>query len=169
MKNWMIMLFLLFAPSVFAELTPEDILTISGIVEKSENRMQAYIDKSEERMQAYIDKSEERMQASIDNSGKQTRGYIDTKLTGTEGKLTGKIDGLEGRMDGTDRNITLVVALVVGVMALIVLAVGIPQLILISRQRNQNIMEKKLETMENEMQQIRKELALLLEDRVVKS
>lgn len=42
-KNWMIMLFLLFAPSGFAELTPEDILTISGIVEKSENRMRAYI------------------------------------------------------------------------------------------------------------------------------
>ena len=140
------MLFLLFAPSGFAELTPEDILTISGIVEKSENRMRAYIDKSE----------------------KQTREYIDTKLDGIEYKLTGKIAGLEGRMDGTDRNLTRVVALVVGVMALIMLAVGIPQLILVSRERNQNTMQKELEAMQTEMQHIRKELALLLEDRAVK-
>lgn len=139
MKNWIIVLFLLLTPSVFAELTPEDILTISGIVEKSENRMREYIDKSE----------------------KQRREYIDTKLDGIEGKLT-------GRMDGTDRNITLVVALVVGLMALIVLAIGIPQLILVSRQRNQNTMEKKLETMESEMQQLRKELEFLLQDRIVK-
>ena len=140
------MLFLLFAPSGFAELTPEDILTISGIVEKSENRMRAYIDESE----------------------KQTREYIDTKLDGIEYKLTGKIAGLEGRMDGTDRSLTLVVALVVGVMALIVLAVGIPQLILVSRERNQNTMQKEFEAMQTEMQHIRKELALLLEDRAVK-
>lgn len=138
-KNWIIMLFLLLAPSVFAELTQEDTLTISGIVEKSENRMREYIDKSE----------------------KQTREYIDTKLDGIEGKLI-------GRIDGTDRNITLVVALVVGLMALIVLAIGIPQLILVSKQRNQSAMEKKLETMENEMQQLRKELELLLQDRIVK-
>ena len=156
-KNWIIMLFLLFAPSVFAELTPEDILTISGIVEKSENRMRAYIDKSEERMREYIDKSE-----------KQTREYIDTKLASLEYKLTGKIQGLEGRMDGTDRNLTLVVALVVGVMASIVLAIGIPQFLLTSRQRNQSAMEKRLETMENEMQQLRKELIPLLEDRIAK-
>ena len=145
-KNWMIILFLLFTPSGFAELTPEDILTISGIVEKSENRMRAYIDKSE----------------------KQTREYIDTKLDGIEYKLTGKIAGLEGRMDGTDRSLTLVVALVVGVMALIVLAVGIPQLILVSRERNQNTMQKEFEAMQTEMQHIRKELALLLEARAVK-
>ena len=145
-KNWMIILFLLFTPSGFAELTPEDILTISGIVEKSENRMRAYIDKSE----------------------KQTREYIDTKLDGIEYKLTGKIAGLEGRMDGTDRNLTRVVALVVGVMALIMLAVGIPQLILVSRERNQNTMQKEFEAMQTEMQHIRKELALLLEARAVK-
>ena len=145
-KNWMIIFFLLFTPSGFAELTPEDILTISGIVEKSENRMRAYIDESE----------------------KQTREYIDTKLDGIEYKLTGKIAGLEGRMDGTDRNLTRVVALVVGVMALIMLAVGIPQLILVSRERNQNTMQKEFEAMQTEMQHIRKELALLLEDRAVK-
>ena len=146
MKNSIIVLFFLLTPLVFAELTPEDILTISGIVEKSENRMRAHIDQSEERMLE----------------------YIDTKLDGIEGKLIGKIQGLEGRMDGTDRNLTLVVALVVGAMALIVLAVGIPQLILVSKQGNENTMEKKLETMENEMQQLRKELEFLLQDRIVK-
>lgn len=143
MKNWIIVICLLFTSSAFAELTPEDILTISDIVEKSEERMRAYIDKSE----------------------KQTREYVDTKLESLEHKLDGRIGRLEGRLNGTDRNITIVVALVVGVMALIVLAVGIPQLILVSRQNNQNAMQKELEAMRAEMQQLRKELALLLQDR----
>ena len=83
-------------------------------------------------MREYIDESEKPTREYIDKSEKQTREYIDTQLVGIEGKLTGKIEGLEGRINGTDRNITLVVTLVVGVMALIVLAVGIPQLILAS-------------------------------------
>ncbi len=154
MKNWIIVICLLFTSSAFAELTPEDILAISDIVEKSEERMRAYIDKSEERMRAYIDKSE-----------KQTREYVDTKLESLEHKLDGRIGRLEGRLNGTDRNITIVVALVVGVMALIVLAVGIPQLILVSRQNNQNTMKKELAAMRAEMQQFRKEIALRLQDR----
>ena len=126
MKNWIIVICLLFTSSAFAELTPKDILTISDIVEKSENRMRAYIDKSEKQTREYIDKSEERMRAYIDKSEKQTREYIDTKLQSLEHQLGGRIGRLEGRLNGTDRNITIVVALVVGVMALIVLAVGIP-------------------------------------------
>ena len=153
MKNLIIVICLLLTSSAFAELTPEDILTISDIVEKSEERMRAYIDKSEERMRAYIDKSE-----------KQTREYVDAKLESLEHKLDGRIGRLEGRLNGTDRNITIVVALVVGVMALIVLAVGIPQLILVSRQRNQHAMEKRLDEMQDEMKQFRKEVALLLEE-----
>ena len=142
MKNLIIVICLLLTSSAFAELTPEDILTISNIVEKSEERMRAYIDKSE----------------------KQTREYVDAKLESLEHKLDGRIGRLEGRLNGTDRNITIVVALVVGVMALIVLAVGIPQLILVSRQRNQHAMEKKLDEMQDEMKQFRKEVALLLEE-----
>ena len=143
MKNLIIVICFFLTSSAFAELTPEDILTISNIVEKSEERMRAYIDKSE----------------------KQTREYVDAKLESLEHKLDGRIGRLEGRLNGTDRNITIVVALVVGVMALIVLAVGIPQLILVSRQRNQHAMEKRIDEMQDEIQQFRKELALLLQDR----
>ncbi len=139
MKNLIIVICFLLTSSAFAELTPEDILTISNIVEKSEERLRTYID------------------TTIIASEKRTREYIDIKLDGTEGKLT-------ARMDGTDRNITLIVTLLVGVMALIVLAVGIPQLILVSRQRNQHAMEKRLNEMQDEMKQFRKEVALLLEE-----
>ena len=104
------------------------------------------------------------MRAYIDKSEKQTREYVDAKLESLEHKLDGRIGRLEGRLNGTDRNITIVVALVVGVMALIVLAVGIPQLILVSRQRNQHAMEKRLDEMQDEMKQFRKEVALLLEE-----
>ena len=135
MKNWIVIILLLFTSSAFAELTPKDIQTITDIVEKSEKR---------------------------------TREYIDTKLEVLDHKFTGRIDGLEGKIEATDKNITLVVILLVGLMALIVLAVGIPQLLLISRQRGQNAMQKELEAMQTEMQQLRQEIAPLLKDRIVK-
>ena len=135
MKNWIVIILLLFTSSAFAELTPKDIQTITDIVEKSEKR---------------------------------TREYIDTKLEALDHKFIGKIDGLEGKIEATDKNITLVVTLLVGLMALIVLAVGIPQPLLISRQRSQNAMQKELEAMQTEMQQLRQEIAPLLKDRIVK-
>ena len=128
MKNWIVIILLLFTSSAFAELTPKDIQTITDIVEKSEKR---------------------------------TREYIDTKLEALDHKFT-------SRIEATDKNITLVAPLLVGLMALIVLAVGIPQLLLISRQRSQNEMQKELEAMQTEMQQLREAVAPLLKDRIVK-
>ena len=146
MKNLIIVICLLFTSSAFAELTPTDVQTISNIVEKA-----------------------------VSASEKRTREYIDLKLEGLESRLTSKMDSVESRMDSVEsrmdsveRNITLIVALVVGLMVLVVLAVGIPQLILISKQNNQNVMQKELEAVQAEMQQLRNELALLLQDQIVK-
>ena len=139
MKNLIIVICFLFTSSAFAELTPADVQTISNIVEKA-----------------------------VSASEKRTREYIDLKLEGLESRLTSKMDSVESRMDSVERNITLIVALVVGLMVLVVLAVGIPQLILISKQNNQNVMQKELEAVQAEMQQLRNELALLLQDQIVK-
>ena len=139
MKNLIIVICLLFTSSAFAELTPTDVQTISNIVEKA-----------------------------VSASEKRTREYIDLKLEGLESRLTSKMDSVESRMDSVERNITLIVALVVGLMVLVVLAAGIPQLILISKQNNQNVMQKELEAVQAEMQQLRNELALLLQDQIVK-
>ena len=146
MKNWIVIILLLFTSSAFAELTPRDIQTITDIVEKSEKRTREYIDTKLE---------------ALDH---KFTGRID----GLEYKFTGRIDGLEGKMDAIDKNITLVATLLVGFMALIVLAVGIPQLLLISRQGSQNAMQKELEAMQTEMQQLREAVAPLLQDRIVK-
>ena len=154
MKNLIIVICLLFTSSAFAELTPADVQTISNIVEKA-------VSASEKRTREYID-------TAITQSEKRTREYIDLKLEGLESRLTSKMDSVESRMDSVERNITLIVALVVGLMVLVVLAVGIPQLILISKQNNQNVMQKELEAVQAEMQQLRNELALLLQDQIVK-
>ena len=139
MKNWMIVMLLLFTSSAFAELTPKDIQTITGIVEKSEARTREYINASE----------------------KRTREYIDTKVEALDHKFTSSIEA-------TDRSITLIVALLIGLIALIVLAIGRPQLILFLKQRSQNAMQKELEAMQTEMQQLREAIAPLLQDRIVK-
>ena len=146
MKNWIVIVLLLFTSSAFAELTPKDIQTITDIIEKSEKRTREYIDT---KLEAFEHKFTSRMD-SLDH------------------KLTGRIEALEGKVDATDKNITLIMSLLVGLMALIVLAVGIPQLLLIFRQRSQNAMQKELEATQTELQQLREAIAPLLKDRIVK-
>ena len=157
MKNLVIVICLLFTPSAFAELTPADVQTISNIVEKA-------VSASEKRTREYIDLKLEGLESRF--TGKITT--LENRLTTLENRLTtleGKIADLPGRIEGVDRNMNLLVILVTALIALIVLAIGIPQLILVSRQRNQNEMQKGLEAMQIEMQELRKELAPLLQDR----
>ena len=164
MKNLVIVICLLFTPSAFAELTPADVQTISNIVEKA-------VSASEKRTREYIDLKLEGLESRF--TGKITTlenrlTTLENRLTTLENRLTtleGKIADLLGRIEGVDRNMNLLVILVTALIALLVLAIGIPQLILVARQRNQNEMQKGLEAMQIEMQELRKELAPLLQDR----
>ena len=110
-------MFFLFTSSAFAELTPEDIQTISDIVEKA-------VTASEKRTREYMDLKLEVLEGKITTlEGKITT--LESKITTLEGRLTtleGKIVDLPGRIDGVDRNINLLVILGTALIALIVLA-----------------------------------------------
>ena len=122
-------LFLLTSPA-FSELTKEDIRSII----KEEN-------------------------ATLE---KRMKEYIDLKIDGVEKSLNTKIDATHARIDELDeklseriRDIWLVV---LGLIALIVATVAIPQLIIAYKERGQQEMERRQQEMQSQIQQLNEKL-----------
>ena len=111
MKNLVFIgILLMFTTPAFSELSDSDIQRIREIVKIEVLNM-------EQRLQA-------KMLAAIEASEKRMVEYYDMKST-----------SLDARLTNLDKRIDLLASLLIGIMALIVLAVGAPQLILAYRQR----------------------------------
>ena len=117
--------FVMVAPA-FSELTPEDLDKIRLIIKEE-------ISEAEARMRTEIAKSEARM-----------KEYIDIK-----------IEGVETKIEGVDKRLNLVVGFVSGLIVLIVVTVGIPQIIMSWRGRKDNALERKVEELTREMETLK--------------
>lgn len=124
-------LLLLLMHPAFAQLKPEDILIIREEVTK-------------------IVKTE--------NGARETRmrEYVDLKFDVQDTKF----DVQDTKFEGLSRQLTMVVILVIGLIALIVVAIGIPQIIIARKQRGQ-------ETLEAEIRTLREKVELLEQTRLI--
>ena len=118
---------LLFVQPAFAELTPEDIKIISDIV-KSENAI------LEKRLREYVDLKFE---------------ILDTKFTTKLSELDTKFTT---KFEDTSKRQTLILILVTSLIALIVVAIGIPQIIIALKQRNQAALEAEIKTLREKVE-----------------
>lgn len=114
-------------------------LTLPAFSELSESDLQ----RIREIVKVEVNESEKRIRAeiktSIDESEKRMKEYIDTKL------------------EGFDDRVNLISAFLVAIMALIVVAIGLPQVIIAIKQRNQ-------EELRVEIKQLREEIELLKQE-----
>ena len=120
----------LIAPMTFAELTKEDIRVIEAIVLKSENRLQA-----------------------------QLREYIDLRFATQEAKIAGKFATVDeqfakvdDRFTELDKRLQLLVGFVFALVAIITVAIGIPQFIMIFRDRKYGDLQKEMDRLRQEME-----------------
>ena len=114
MKTIFVVLILFWAinlPST-GELTVQDLDKIRSIVDASEQDVKEEIAGSEKRTREYIAGSEKRTREYIAGSEKQTREYIDLKVNSVE------------------KQIILLTNFVYALIALIVVAIGIPQILI---------------------------------------
>ena len=104
------------------------------------------------------------VKAENDALEKRLREYVDLKFEVLDTKFTTKFEKLDTKFttkfDGLSRLQTIVVILVTGLMALIVVAIGIPQIILARKQRGQ-------ETLEAEIKTLREKVELLEQTRLI--
>ena len=105
MKGSLIITFLFLVVSpVLGELTKEDLQAIEAIIEKSEARTKEYIDSKYNQVTTKIDEMDKRLTAEIDEMDK---------------RLTTKIDGVDKRL--VDMR-----SFLIGLIALIAVAIGVP-------------------------------------------
>ena len=122
---------LLFVQPAFAQLTPEDIHIIREEVTKivkTEN------DALEKQLREYVDLKFEILDTKFT-----------TKLSELDTKFTTKFEDMEKRQ-------TLILILVTSLIALIVLAIGIPQIIIAFKQRNQDALEAEIKTLREKVE-----------------
>ena len=126
---------LLVTPQVFAELSVSDLEKISQIVKKSETRMKEIITSSETRMKEYVSGEIEKVNIKITEMDKRLTNQINT----LDKRLTNQINTLEKQftigINALDTQVGRNHNLIIAFIALIVFAVGLPQLITVFQGR----------------------------------
>ena len=131
---------LVFVQPAFAALTPDDIQIIREEVTKIVKEQN---DALEKRLREYVDLKFE---------------VLDTKFTTKFEALDTKVTTLFGEVD---KRLTYILILVTSLIALIVLAIGIPQIIITLKQKDQGALEAEIKT-------LREKIELLEQTRLVK-
>lgn len=111
---------------VFAELTPEDIRIIreeGTAIVKAENA------ELEKRMQKYM--------------------HLQFKILDT--KFTTKFEGIDKQFEGVDKKQPFILILVTRLIPLIVLAIGIPQIIIALRQKDYGALEAQVKSLQEKV------------------
>ena len=138
------MLCVLLASPALSELTPDDLDKIRLIVNESEKRVK-------EELKAEL-------KAEIAKSEAQLKQYIDLK-----------IQNVETQIRGVNDRVTLTVNLTYGLIALIVAAVGIPQIMLVWRSRSDSTLERRMETLVDKIESMAQDIEMLKQQRIARS
>ena len=140
MKN-LILIFtgiLLFAAPAFPELSDSDLQRIREIVKvevvSSEQRLRTEIAESEQRLRA-------EMTAAIRASEERTKVYVDAKIA----EVNSQFAQINNRIDGVDKRLNFAFTVLGWLFALVIAALGIPQLIIAFRQRGQERLQTSVE------------------------
>ena len=137
MKVITVLLLLLLASPVFAELTKEDLRTI----------IKEEIAASEKRMREYID-------LKVDGLDKSLNARID----GLDKNLNARIDGLDKNLDASidalDKRIGDVWLMMIALVGLITATIAIPQIIIAYRERGQKELRAEIEQLRQEVEAI---------------
>jgi hypothetical protein len=124
---------LVFVQPAFAALTPDDIQIIREEVTKI---VKDQNDALEKRLREYVDLKFE---------------ALDTKFTTKFEALDTKVTTLFGEVD---KRLTYILILVTSLIALIVLAIGIPQIIITLKQKDQGALEAEIKTLREKIEHL---------------
>lgn len=139
---FLIAFFVMISP-VFGELTPQDLEKIRLIVKEE-------VAASEARLRAEIADSEKRLRAEIAKSESNMKEYVDTKF-----------ENVDTKFESVDERLLLVVGFVSALIILIVVTIGIPQIIMSWRGKNERDQNRKIE-------ELAREIEILKQQRIVK-
>ena len=146
------MLCVLLASPAMSELTPGDLDKIRLIVNESEKRVKAEI-------KAEI---KEELKPIKDDIGvlKVEVANVKAEVASVKNEVAwirGRIVGMEQQFDSVEKQITHTTNLTYGLIVLIVVAVGIPQIIMTWRSRSERALERRMEAMAQELETLKQQ------------
>ena len=89
----------------------------------------------------------------VTSSETRIKEYIDTKIEGVNARFT----GVDGRFTGLEGQIATLTYLVYALIALIVIAIGIPQIIMTMRDNSNRDRDRKIEQLTQEIQNLKQQ------------
>ena len=122
---------------VFGELTSQDLDKIRLIVKEE-------VSEVETQFRAEIVESEKRLRAEIAKSESNMKDYVDTKF-----------ERVDANFESVHKQLLLVVGFVSGLIILIVVTVGIPQIIMAWRGKNERSQDRKIEELSREIEALK--------------
>ena len=123
----------------FGALTDADLDKIRLIV-KEEVKTEIAI--SEKRMKTYIDTKIE---------------MVNVKIDGVENRLGTRIDAVNNRIDSVEKQMTFLLNVIYGLIALIIIAIGIPQVIIGWRSKRDHSLENRMERLTEEIETLKRQ------------
>ena len=145
--------FLIFAAPVLGALDVKDIEKIDSIVKASEDRLTEQANASEKRLTEQANASEKRLTQMV----KESEDRFIEMVNASEKRLMEYIDTKFSEMD---KRFNIVFTFVIALISLIVIVVGIPQIIMAWRGREER-------TQKQEIQELRQEIEMLKQRQIV--
>jgi ABC-type antimicrobial peptide transport system permease subunit len=136
-------LFYAIALPALGELTPQDLDKIRLIVNEAEKRIKAEV-------KADIAELKQEIKANIDSSEKNMKEYINLKVDS-------KVDSVNTKVDSVEKQMTFLTYMVGALIALIVGAIAIPQLIMTWRSRREHSLERRVERLTEEIEALKRQ------------
>ena len=136
-------LFYVIALPALGELTPQDLDKIRLIVKEE---IKAEITELKREIKEDIDSSEKHMRENITTSEKHMREHINLK-----------VDGVNTKVDSVREQVTYLSYLVYALIALIVGAIAIPQLIMTWRSSREHSLERRVERLTEEIETLKRQ------------
>ena len=135
--------FLVFAAPVFSELAVEDLEKIRSIVKASEDGLRGDLKASEERLKGDFKEFEDGLKGDLKASEERLMKHID------------------GKFEEIDKRLNIIFGFVIGLITLIVVVVGIPQIIMVWRSREEHTQKEQIQELRQEIEALKQHIASL--------
>ncbi len=130
---------LIFATPVFSELTVEDLEKIRSIVKESEDRLKGDLKASEEHLKGDLEKTH----SSIKASEERLMKHVDDKFS------------------EMDKRLNMLSGFVIALISLIVIVVGIPQVLMVWRGKEERTQKEQIQELKHEIEALKQHIASL--------
>jgi hypothetical protein len=130
---------LIFAAPVFSELTVTDLEKIRSIVKESEDRLKEDLKASEERLREDLKASEKRLKEDIGTSERRLMQHVADKF--------GEVD----------KRLNIIFGFVIALITLIVVVVGVPQIIMAWRGKEDRTQKEQIQELRQEIEALKQQ------------